>query len=49
MDGLYDTRGDRVYMGIKSTFFILSNTNVYWENNHAALGGTISMSELLAL
>ena len=35
------------YMGLKSTFSILSNTTVYWENNHASLGG--AMFKMLAL
>ena len=33
--------GGGVYMGFKSTFSILSGTTVYWENNHATLGGAI--------
>ena len=33
--------GGGLYMGIKSTFSILPNTTVYWENNHATLGGAI--------
>ena len=35
------TKGGGVYMGFRSTFFILPNTSVYWENNHANLGGAI--------
>ena len=35
------TNGGGVYMGFKSNFSILRNTNVYWENNHATLGGAI--------
>ena len=35
------TKGDGVYLGFKSTFSILPNTSVYWENNHASLGGAI--------
>ena len=30
-----------MYLGFKSTFSILPNTSVYWENNHASLGGAI--------
>ena len=45
MYGLYDTCGGAVYMGIKSTFSILSNTMVYWENNHATLGGAIYVQD----
>ena len=33
--------GGGVFMGIKCTFSILPNTTVYWENNHASLGGAI--------
>ena len=29
------------FMGLISTFSILPNTTVYWENNHASLGGAI--------
>ena len=43
--GLYDTRGGGVYMGIKSTFSILPNNTVYWENNHATLGGAIYVQD----
>ena len=35
------TKGGGVYMGFRSTFSILPNTTVYWENNHASLGGAI--------
>ena len=37
----YNTNGGGVYMGIQSTLSILPNTTVYWENNHAMLGGAI--------
>ena len=33
--------GGGVYMGLKCTFIILPNTTVYWENNHANVGGAI--------
>ena len=33
--------GGGVYIGIQSTLSILPNTTVYWENNHANLGGAI--------
>ena len=33
--------GGGIFMGLKSIFFILPNTTVYWENNHATLGGAI--------
>ena len=36
-----DAVGGGVYMGLQSTFSILPNTTVYWENNHATLGGAI--------
>ena len=35
------TCGGGVYMGLQSTFSILPNTAVYWEKNHANLGGAI--------
>ena len=37
----YSTSGGGVYMEIHSTFSILPNTRVYWENNYATLGGAI--------
>ena len=33
--------GGGVFMGLISTFSILPNTTIYWENNHASLGGAI--------
>ena len=39
------TKGGGVFMGLKSTFSILPNTTVYWENNHAALGGAIYVTD----
>ena len=33
--------GGGVYMGLQSTLSILSSTAVYWEKNHANLGGAI--------
>ena len=38
---VYTAYGGGVYIGPKSTFSILPNTTVYWENNHATLGGAI--------
>ena len=35
------SKGGGVYMGFRSTFSILPNTSVYWENNHANFGGAI--------
>ena len=32
-------------MGIKSTFSILPSNTVYWENNHATLGGAIYVQD----
>ena len=37
--------GGGLYMGLKSTFSILPNTSVYWENNHASLGGAIYVQD----
>ena len=37
----HKTNGGGVYMGIQSTFSALPHTTVYWENNHASLGGAI--------
>ena len=37
----YSTSGGGVYMEFKSTISFLPNTTVYWENNHATLGGAI--------
>ena len=39
------TKGGGVYMGLKCTFFILPNTTVSWENNHADLGGAIFVED----
>ena len=33
-------------MGPKCTLSILSNTTVYWENNHASLGGAIYVEDV---
>ena len=40
-----DAAGGGVYMGLQSTFSILPNTTVYWENNHATLGGAIFVDD----
>ena len=37
----YDTNEGGVYMGIQSTYSILPNTTVYWENNRPTLGEAI--------
>ena len=36
-----DCHGGALYLAIDSTFFVLPHTTVYWENNHATLGGAI--------
>ena len=41
VDENVDAAGGGVYMGLQSTFSILPNTTVYWENNHANFGGAI--------
>ena len=40
-----DAAGGGVYMGFLSTLSILPNTTVYWENNHASLGGAIYVED----
>ena len=42
-------RGGGVYMGLNSTFSLLPNTTVYWENNHASLGGAIFVDDISPL
>ena len=37
--------GGGVYLGVNSTFSILPNTTVVWENNHARFGGAIYVDE----
>ena len=39
------TRGGGVYLGLKCTVSILPNTTVYWENNHAYMGGAIYVQD----
>ena len=39
-NGYRDSRGGAMYL-IDSTFSVLPNTTVWWENNHANLGGAI--------
>ena len=43
------TRGGGVYMGIQCTVSILPNTTVFWENNHATLGGAIYVRDVSPL
>ena len=37
--------GGGVFMGLTSTFSMLPNTTVYWENNHASLSGAIYVED----
>ena len=37
--------GGGLYLGHKSTFSNLPNTTVYWENNHASLGGAFCVQD----
>ena len=39
------TFGGGVFMGLKSTFSILRNAIVYWENNNATFGGAIYVTD----
>ena len=39
--GTLNLHGGGVWMGLKSIFYILRKTTVYWENNHANVGGAI--------
>ena len=39
-----NSKGGAIHLAIHSTFSILPNTTVYWENNHASLGGAIHVS-----
>ena len=41
----YAVGGGGVYVGINSTFSIIPNTTVYWENNYASLGGAIYVDD----
>ena len=38
--------GGGVFVGLRSTFSFLPNTTVYWENNHASLGGAIFVDDV---
>ena len=40
-----DTLGGRMYIEVRSTFSILPNTTVYWENNHTTRGGAIYVED----
>ena len=40
-DTLRDSHGGAMYLAISSTCVILPQTNVFWEDNHANLGGAI--------
>ena len=37
--------GGGMYIGVRTTFSILYNTTVYWENNHVNLGGAIYVED----
>ena len=39
--GTLNVHGGGVWMGLQSIFYILPKTTVYWENNHANVGGAI--------
>ena len=41
MDTLTGCTGGGILLGLNCTFFILPNTTLYWENNHATIGGAI--------
>ena len=41
-----DTLGGGMYIQVRSTFSVLPNTTVYWENNHATCGGAIFVEDL---
>ena len=36
-----DSRGGAMHLAVHSTFFVFPHTTMYWENNHANLGGAI--------
>ena len=38
--------GVGIFMGLMSTWSLLPNTTVYWENNHATLGGAIYVNDV---
>ena len=40
-----DTLGGGMFIEARSTFSILPNTTVYWENNHATWGGAIYVED----
>ena len=46
IDTLTTTDGGGVRIGLKCTFNILPNTTVYWNNNHATLGGAIYVDDV---
>jgi len=48
VDGMSDARGGGMFMGVKSTLSILPKTTVYWETNHATLGGAIYVRDAIA-
>ena len=40
-DMLRDSHGGAMYLAISSTFSIMPHAAIFWENNHATLGGAI--------
>ena len=40
-DMLRDSHGGAMYLAISSTFSIMPHATIFWENNHATLGGAI--------
>ena len=40
------SQGGGIFLALTSTISILPNATVYWENNHATLGGAISVWEM---
>ena len=45
----YGGGGGGVYMGVNSTVSMLPNTSVYWEKNHAQIGGAIYVQDVSPL
>ena len=41
-----NTRGGAIYLAFSSFLFLMPNTTVYWENNHARLGGAIYVFDI---
>ena len=43
------SHGGGAYVGLESILAFLPNTTVYWENNHATLGGAIYVHDVITL